>query len=228
VSISCSGDKDRGRPESTEDRHARLRVSAMGALKWVLGTFHPGDLLQLRANCSTKDAHTPTESIIAPLNSLLSSRNFGRSYNHATPLHFCTPRIYVQKQRRTAPSSQATEGFELDRPIVRRVAWGIVQTLVGGPSGGDGGEGWSGDALSRSPWVFKLIDLMVDRSPHWKGSGQASYPPRPPLCFRRIGSVGQVKHVGPLLIFLTSKCSLAVRHGLILMSFLQRSPGMAT
>jgi len=108
-------------PESTEDRHARLRVSAMGALKWVSGYVSSQEnLLQLRSNCSTKDAQ-PNRVNYRPLNSLLSSPEFWTVLHHATHLHFARQDLRSETDEEPPPVSQTTEGFGAGQTIVRRV-----------------------------------------------------------------------------------------------------------
>ncbi|KAF8580184.1 hypothetical protein K439DRAFT_1357639 [Ramaria rubella] len=132
-------------PESVEDKNARLRVGAMGALRWVFDTC------------------VPTATIVTSLHPLISSPTFW------TILHYAA---HPPFQAEEASLPDTSEGFGTKQTIVRRAGWGIVHALVGSHRSSIRDESWGGwvnqseqnEQASNFPSALGLISSAILRS----------------------------------------------------------------
>lgn len=186
-------------PESVEDRNARLRVAAMGTLKWVFGTLR----CCLRICMYTKTIFTekwaPTTVLVAPLHSLLSSSLFWTVLHHsASPPFHHTSHLLLETEE-TGDDSLSfpgiTQGFGFGQTIVRRAGWSIVHALIGGgalKSSDERLRTWIGqsdpDLSGDTPSAVGLISSAILRS-----------------AFVEPDSVVRSAMWEPLLMFLTSE-----------------------
>ncbi|KIJ37270.1 hypothetical protein M422DRAFT_33818 [Sphaerobolus stellatus SS14] len=103
-------------PEPLEDRNARLRMSALGALRWIF------------------DACTPTPILLSAVHSLLSSPLFWSILHHSPH----PPFLSSSSDEDIDPLFRVvdtTEGLGTGQPIVRRAAWALVNALVSARTG---------------------------------------------------------------------------------------------
>ncbi|KAF8531403.1 hypothetical protein JB92DRAFT_2851839 [Gautieria morchelliformis] len=144
-------------PESVEDRNARIRVAAIGALKWVF------------------DKCTPTPTLVLPLGALLSSSMFWTIlYHDAHPPFHQASHMRSETGEAEGPLlslTSTTQGFGFGQTIVRRAGWGIVHTLMGGGESKLGHERWRAwisqaepDLTEHTPSAPGLISSAILRS----------------------------------------------------------------
>lgn len=117
--------------ESETDRRARLRIGAFGAVRWLLGSFHPFMCMPV-PNPDLDVAHiksNPSDSIDGDLATLLF-----KNPAFWSSLHFADK----------SPFAPEIESFGFGQPNVRKSAWGLIQSLL---------QAWKGKFTTHICWL---------------------------------------------------------------------------
>ncbi|KIN96951.1 hypothetical protein M404DRAFT_32794 [Pisolithus tinctorius Marx 270] len=106
--------------ESEADRNGRLRASALGAVRWIIGT-------------SMED--TTEVPLLQPVSPHLSSPNFWSSLHPGPTCPFTLPEDSTRTGDSDGSGVRPKACFGHSQPQVRRAAWALVASLVDGKKG---------------------------------------------------------------------------------------------